>query len=377
MNVLYLTEFFPEKSENITGGVEARSFFLLKNLDKTNKFFIISSRFKNQEEKTKIFKQSEIFRCGKEGNYLHKGGLLQRYNYLRSGYKQAVKILKENNIDIIEASGWMGSLLARKLLKKFNKPTILTYHEVWIGKWKNLFGISGIIGEYNENKILKTNWTKIIAVSEETKKDLIKNGVPENKIIMIHNGVDENELYDLEISKYEKPTIILVSRLVKYKRVNDLIEAIRKLNKNFDLRIIGTGPELENLQNSSKGLSVIFEGQVKSHDELIEKIKKSHLLAFPSEKEGFGIVLVEAMAAGTPYIASDIPVFKEVTNNGEGGLLFKTGDIEDIITKIKVLFNNKKLYSEKIEEGKILSKKYKWPILANKMNTLYAHLHDD
>ncbi|MBU0732183.1 glycosyltransferase family 4 protein [Patescibacteria group bacterium] len=369
MNILYLTEFFPVRSEEITGGVEARSFFLVKELDKHNKFLIISSRIKDQPEQSCEFTQVKIFRCGNGGDYLHDGGLWQRYKFFKAGLKKAKELAPE--VDIIEASGWLGYIIAMHLKKIIKKPFIITYHEVWIGQWKNLFGISGKIGEYFERKILKQNWNKIIAVSEQTKLALEKQGIPENKISVIHNGVDNKEIYSAEIKKYEKPTVVVVSRLVKYKRVADVISAIKILNNKVDLKIIGNGPELKTLKESAENLPVEFFGHIKSHDDLIKEIKKSHILIFPSEKEGFGIVIIEAAKSGTPFIVSDIPVFKEVTKNGKGGLIYKVGDCQDLADKINNLITDKKVYQNKAEEAKELSQDYNWTKIADKMEEEY------
>ena len=95
-------------------------------------------------------------------------------------------------------------------------------------------------------------------------------------------------------------------------------------------------------------------------------------LSPPSEVEGFGISVIEAAAAGVPYVVSDIPVLKEVTRNGQGGLIAKVGDIAELSQKLEKLITDKKLYAEKSKQAIHLAKSYQWPQIARLTESVYT-----
>jgi len=165
---------------------------------------------------------------------------------------------------------------------------------------------------------------------------------------------------------------------VSHKRVKDIITAIFILKKDYPkikCKIIGDGPEKKKLAKLTKQLglnkNIEFLGFVKNHDDVIKTIKSSHLLIHPGTVEGFGITLLESMACGVPYVCSDIEVFKEITSNGKGGLLFERKNPEDLANKIKELLNKKGLYKKKVKEALTFVKKYDWKIIAKKLETTY------
>ena len=134
--------------------------------------------------------------------------------------------------------------------------------------------------------------------------------------------------------------------MVSYKRIDDLIRAVKILKLDFPnvkLKIIGIGPQEEYLKKLSKNLGIEddinFVGKISNASDLIKVLKSSHVFALPSIAEGFGIVIIEAVAAGIPYVASDIPPIREVTNGGIGGLLCEPKNYNDLALKIKTLFN--------------------------------------
>jgi len=108
--------------------------------------------------------------------------------------------------------------------------------------------------------------------------------------------------------------------------------------------------------------------------ELIKQIKAAQVFCLPSSVEGFGIATIEAAAAGLPYIVSDIEIFKEVTKNGQGGLLFKLDDIEDLSKKLEKFISDKNFYKQKSDEARKLSLFYDWSKIADQTEAVYKNL---
>jgi glycosyltransferase involved in cell wall biosynthesis len=261
--------------------------------------------------------------------------------------------------DVVEGSNFITYLPSFVIAKKLNVPCIAWYPDVFIGKWLNIFGpFLGLFGEILERLVLKLPWDGVIAISQSTKEKLIKSGF-KRKITVIPCGVDLKEFSKSE--KFKKPTVIAVSRLEKYKRI-DLLKNIRNVN----IIIVGTGPEEENLKKIIP--NAIFKKNL-PRKELISLLEKSHILCHPSTEEGFGIVLIEALAANTPYIASNIPAIKEITENGQGGIL-----TEDISSAIISLVKNKKLYNSKQKEGEKLINKYNWKNIGRDTYEYYRNI---
>jgi glycosyltransferase involved in cell wall biosynthesis len=334
MNVLLITEYFPSSSKGeITGGVEARCYYIAKELAKNHSVTIITS-YKNSEKRKDSFDGIKILRVGMNHNYSHSGSFFSRLNFAYNAYKIGSKL---KNIDLVDGYSFITYLPTYYIGKKLEISKIITYHETWLGEWiKNKGLVTGIFGGLWEWFSLKKDWTKIISVSEFTKKRLEKNGIEKENIIVIPNGVEVSKYQKIKIKKESLPTISCVNRLTPAKRTSDVIKAVAIVKKevpNIQCKIVGQGEELANLKQLSSDLglkdNVKFLGFVKKQEDVIKTVKSSHVYCNASVLEGFGITVVEAMACKTPYVISDIEPFKEVTQNGKGGFLFKQNNHED------------------------------------------------
>ena len=287
----------------------------------------------------------------------------------------AISKSKDIDADIVEATNFISHLIALQIAKAKNIPSVAWYPDVWIGEWVKNAGPVGIFGEILERFNLKLGFSSYIAISKQTAEKLKKH--TSAKINIIPCGVEPKE-FTAKTKKENR--IICVSRLVRYKRVKDLILAyarVQKENKDLSLLIIGRGPEEKNLKDLVNNLhlhsKVIFKANLKRKG-LTNAIKSSKLMCIPSEVEGFGISLIEAVAASVPYVASDISVFKEITKNGKGGLHFELGNLPDLVLKIEKLLNSKTLYIKKVREGVTLLKYYNWRKIASSTEQIYKHL---
>jgi glycosyltransferase involved in cell wall biosynthesis len=377
MDILIVTEYFPSSENcNVKGGVESRAFHIAKNLAKNHNVHIITSWEAGLSQKDE-FCGINIIRCGKQRKYSQCGSFTERLSFMN----EAVKTGKKLNIDIVEGYNFITYPVAYNISKKLNIPRIATYHDVWLGgEWIKNVGFYGIFGEILERYVLSKKWNKFIAVSKYTKEKLIKAGIKEKDIDVIYNGVDLEKYQNIKAHK-DKNTICYVGRLVKYKKVDNLINSVNILKTNFSdikLKIVGTGPEKENLEKIVKTMhledSVEFLGFVEKHEDVIKHIKSSTIFSLPSVVEGFGMVTIESVASETPYVNSAIPPTIEITENGKGGLLFEPENINDLSMKIKMLLENKELYFKKQMECLELSKEYDWNKLTHDVENIYLDI---
>src|SRR5699024_8966655 len=156
------------------------------------------------------------------------------------------------------------------------------------------------------------------------------------------NGLREK--YDI---KADEKVLIHISNFRKVKRIDDIVHVFYNVKKKIKSKLIfvGDGPELTTVMETANALGIeddiLFLGKQKSISELLS-ISDVKLLM--SEKESFGLVLLEAMACAVPTIGTDIGGIPEVINHGETGYIVDVGDIEAASSYIINLLSDDALY---------------------------------
>jgi glycosyltransferase involved in cell wall biosynthesis len=194
--------------------------------------------------------------------------------------------------------------------------------------------------------------TRVIANSVETSRTILQNNprlIPREKIQIIYNGIDLNYFDKQSFDLLYKPTngevlIGNAGRLSEEKGQNYLIDLAYKLKKKgykFKILIAGKGKLKSKLLRYAKSLGVedkiIFLGFVEN----IKSFNKNiDIFALTSLYEGFGYVLVEAMAAEKPVIAFDINSSSEIVENEKSGLLVQKGDVNELFKGVERLIKN-------------------------------------
>ena len=171
------------------------------------------------------------------------------------------------------------------------------------------------------------------AISESTRDDLVERGVRAADVEVIFPGVDTSWLTPENPTQRAKiPTFLYVGRLKRYKGIDVILSsmaALRDHGTKAVLKIVGRGDDLARLEAIANrlglGATVEFLGFV-DEEEKRTLLRRAWAVVFPSAKEGWGIVNVEAAACGTPAIASDSPGLRESVRDGETGILVPHGD---------------------------------------------------
>lgn len=189
---------------------------------------------------------------------------------------------------------------------------------------------------------------RVVAVSDfVTRRDIEQNMLPREKVMTIYNGIDTQRFRPVNGRHTEKGslTIVYVGQLIPQKGVDLLIEAIgrisEKTEQQFFLKVAGVGHQRSELERLAKQVlpgRVDFVGQVEDVPSLF---RSADLAVFPSRwEEAFGFVVAEAMACGTPVIASDAGGIPEVIgHDARAGLLFRNGDVEDLERQIRLFIS--------------------------------------
>lgn len=193
------------------------------------------------------------------------------------------------------------------------KPLIATWHEVWGPEyWHDYLGWGGRLAWWVE---LASMWMPdhIIAASPQTGERLAAHLGEDASILVAPNGIDLAAVRN-SAPYHERTDLVVVSRLMVHKRLDMLLDAVALLHaegRRVTCRIIGTGPEREALHEQAERLGIAdavdFQHDVREQKDVYSLIKAGRVFALPSEREGFGIAVLEALACGTPVVTTSAP----------------------------------------------------------------------
>ena len=198
---------------------------------------------------------------------------------------------------------------------------------------------------------------------------------------VIPNGVDVPRFAGaVPISRWQDgvPNVLFVGRLEPRKGLLDLLKAhriLRKTGSGNRLLIVGSGPQEREARRyvATRGLQAVeFLGRV-SDREKAQLFRTVDVFASPATGgESFGIVLLEAMAAGAPIVASDIHGYKGVVRRGREGLLVPPHEPKELATAISRLLGDPDLRAEMSAAGRVRAEAFSWPRVAARVEDYYG-----
>lgn len=307
--------------------------------------------------------------------------------------EEAARIIrKTGKIDIIHAHDWLSAFSAKTLKWSFNIPMVCTIHATEEGRNN---GIRTDMQRY----ISSTEWFlsyeawKIISCSHYMKSQILNIfNVEDEKVWVIPNGVD-CKAFDIDCDflsfrrqyalDYEK-IVLFVGRHVFEKGVHLLIDAVPGIvskYSNAKIVIAGIGPMTEELKDKVKrmGLSnkVLFAGYM--DDESKNKLYKvADAAVFPSLYEPFGIVALEAMAAGCPVVVSDTGGLAELIDHKYNGMKMINGLTESLRDNVlELLFDEELARYVKKNAERTVSEKYTWGKVAKLTTEMYQKVKEE
>ncbi len=270
-------------------------------------------------------------------------------------YFQLKKILQKNNPDLLHLHLWNPGACRYGFWAGKNRAQIVTTEH-------DPFRLQGLKKKFKKGALGKTEHT--ITVSESNYLQMLK-WYPElkNHMSVIHNGIDlnafEKELMHFTTQEKQKirsqifeaksdDTVLLtIAALHPRKGIKYLLRAMQKIveqKNSTKLVIIGEGPEKTDLEKLANKLKIQNHVKFLGHQENIPKLlKSSELFVLPSVKEAFGLVLLEAMAAQLPIVATNVGGIPEIVEDRKTGMLVEPKDADLLAKNILMLINNKPL----------------------------------
>lgn len=223
----------------------------------------------------------------------------------------------------------------------------------------------------------------ITCVSKHERDMLVSEiGLKEDNIKIIYNGInwdDWSSVPNKEVFRKQYPTIsekfvLFAGRLATNKGLSDLISAMQLIDKkSVDLVItgadMGLGKQLEK-EASDKGVTMHRLGHI--DDETYRSVlAAAEMLVLPSEYEAFGIVLLEAAAAKTAVIGTNVGGIPEAMSPDNNGLIVEYNDVDNLAKSIAILLEDEKMCKEMGKSGRDWAKNFSWESIVKEIEHEY------
>jgi glycosyltransferase involved in cell wall biosynthesis len=213
---------------------------------------------------------------------------------------------------------------------------------------------------------------RFAVLSESSKQDTVKVGIAPGRIAVIPPGTDFGR-FSPDASVPREPLVLHVGRLKRYKATDHLLQATRLLKERgvkFATVIVGDGddkPRLEALvARLGLGEDVRFTGFV-PEAEKVNWYRRAAALVENSVKEGWGLIVVEANACGTPVVVANSPGLRDSSEDGVNGLMYDYGDVPALAEKLERLLSGEALRSKLGQQAIEWAKQWTWGGAADAM----------
>jgi glycosyltransferase involved in cell wall biosynthesis len=290
-------------------------------------------------------------------------------------------------VDIFHAHDWLVATAGIGLKHVFRKPFFATIHSTEIGRRNGIHADYERMIHETEAWLTYEAW-KVICCSDY----MISHvrwafGLPPDKLVMVPNGVNfaayaKAEKEDLSqfrnrFALPQEKIVLFVGRLVFEKGAHVLVSAVPKVLEKSDAKfvIVGNGYMKDQLSDLVRGMGiahkVMFTGFV--DDETLRKLQKcADVSVVPSLFEPFGIVALEAMAAGSPVVVSDTGGLSEIVNHDVDGVKVYAGNPDSLAWGItRVLTDEGFANRLRTNAHKKVQEKYNWDAIAQQTKTVY------
>ena len=308
---------------------------------------------------------------------------------------------KEKNIqyDLIHSHYWMSGLAALELREKWNVPILQMFHTLGLVKKEIARSPDEFEGDYRfdgESHVVR-DVDHIIAATQSEVNQLTRLYQAEaSKITIIPPGVNTDRFYPIPMEEAkevvgipkEDRMVLFVGRIEPLKGIDTLIEAMAMLKIKCKkcphyLVIIGGendsqeerfSSEMERLKILSHELGIedviIFSGK-RGQDSLPYYYSAAEVVVMPSHYESFGMVALEAMACGTPVIASEVGGLRYLIKEGETGYFVPMQNPEILAERMRILLLDEKLRCEIGMKAADYARNYDWSIIAREVIAVY------
>ncbi|NIJ45769.1 glycosyltransferase involved in cell wall biosynthesis [Wenyingzhuangia heitensis] len=257
-----------------------------------------------------------------------------------------------------------------------DKPFVVTVYDMIHELFPEYFQDDSFNVVQNKEILLKKA-SKIIAVSKNTKKDILRfyPEIDEKKIEVVYHGQSiKKSDFNIPSIKLPQKYILYVGSRATYKNFEFFLDSVTPILKNdasISVLFAGAGEFTEEECGKFKALGIM--NQVNQYDfkenELGTIYNKALCFVFPSKYEGFGIPVLEAMYCGCPVVLTNYSSFPEVSDNA--GVYYEKDSVEDLRDKIVMLINNSEKRKKHIDLGYKRIQLFNWDIATEECSKVY------
>jgi glycosyltransferase involved in cell wall biosynthesis len=203
-----------------------------------------------------------------------------------------------------------------------------------------------------ETLLYRLPYRRIVTDTFGVRRTLAKSfGVSDRRMVTVHCGIDTHAIAAAPAAA-EQADVLFAGRIIPHKHVDDFLAAVALVGQARRARglapvraaVVGDGPLLPEMRARAADLglapAVEFCGSLADHAAVIGRMKSARVLVLPSTREGFGLVLAEALACGTPCVAYDVPAVREVLADGAAGVLVPPRDVAGLAAAIDRLLTD-------------------------------------
>ncbi len=360
--VMMLTWEFPPR---IVGGISPHVYHLSRNLAKNGvKVYVVTCDFPGAP-KHETLEGFEVFRVD---SYKNPSPDFASWVYLMNinMQKEAASIVKNlGGVDIFHAHDWLVAVASIGLKHVFRRPLLATIHSTEVGRRNGIHSDYERMIHETEAWLTYEAWRVICCSNYMVSHVKLTFGLPEDKLEMIPNGVDVSQYRGYEKASLthfrrrfalpEEKIVLFVGRLVYEKGVHVLIQSVPKVLENVNAKFIIVGDGymkhslLEMVRNMGLAQKVFFTGFL--DDETLRKLQRcADVTVVPSLYEPFGIVAIEAMAAESPVVVSEVGGLAEIVEHDVTGVKVYPNDPNSLTWGItRVLLNE--AYATRLREN--------------------------
>ncbi len=260
------------------------------------------------------------------------------------------KIVKECHVDIISVQGSVDRYVA-VFSKIFGHKANITITRRQRVRHNNVFK------RWLQQRFSK----KIIVNSEGLKQLMIRKGFKKENLTVINNGLpagnykmDDAIVNELRLKYGIEKNDRIIGCVSRLKRQDQLVKVLEMLGKEY--KVLFVGIDKDSFQKKWERTKipdsrVIFTGLIEDRNLVLQHYPLMAVNVLASEMDGFGLVLLEAMAMGVPVIGSDYGGIPSVIQNGLNGYIFRNDDLHELRDRILEVVNNRTLREKFIKEG--------------------------
>ena len=297
------------------------------------------------------------------------------------------------NYDIVHSNYWLSGLTAVTLSELWNVPHVATFHTLAKTKMRARAGEYESKERSDIERQIMDSATGILVLTDVERQDIVNlyqvNG---DKIQIISGGVDTDTFYQVPKEEAKdslgflnpnKKTILYVGRIEPIKGLDVLLDAIKILKESQEIQLIIVGGSLSGDTNIDKlkgqaeklGISqdVFFTGSL-DQAKLKNYYSAADVFVLPSHYESFGLVALEAMACGTPVIASRVGGISSFVQDGADGYLVPWRCPEPFSDRIEVILNNDSLREYMGHSAKKKAHSLNWEKIAHRVSEYYCYI---